>query len=670
MRESETDFSQVEIDNTLALLVDTQTWIQRRTDKVRLIDTYTVRRTIQFEIELPVWALEAAGSKDCRLILPVAVFGRGQALRNLEVTVGQEPAGTLTSRAGERLTRLLGERLRKNGDLGIPEATREFLDSLLGITLTGEPRDDPAAPGQHAARKVEEHNYILFVTSDRSIAATHGAAGSRFTLQIETDQTLVNELDRQPNVIARTLEAIGLESAARSTQLPANRDSEDQSEGRRGKISLLGGVLDFFRRTRDFLREDDTAFIVAQVISGFGDAGSWQLEVYAPDELRITDGAILWWPTPEPSDEGEQETGKIPASVGRGKAPPTRRASTAVALTRFRVAADSITHIGMLIAGASVLLLGVAVLIAAYGNTGPIVDAIVAILVIAPSLGSSIVTNPDSHEMAGSYLRPHRKWIYAIGVVSAIGAGLFIIYGLLSLEVVETACAEETEGERPGASRECIADRGPFKAFDDVWNGALGLEGFAIAALFSFFLLLATWALLGWIFLKLDRLNQDVEDRKRRSRELLPSEGPDLSLRAFVESTSDWTGGVNRKERARAGLPLMTLSADAIDIGPRAIFRLPKATAEPTRERRLDGREKFSDSPTRDRGLWRRFTNVPFRGATPPEWFFWAGDIEADFSADAGFSEAQILERLDPGEIPEMSDQPGESGAVPGGDQT
>ncbi len=132
-REGESDFSQREIDKSLALLIDTKAWILRRIDRVHLIDTYTVRRTIHFEIELPDWALEAARQDDCRLILPLAVFGGGQALRNLEVTVGQDPAGTLTRHAGDTLTRLMNERLKKNGDLGIPRATRDFMSLQVDL---------------------------------------------------------------------------------------------------------------------------------------------------------------------------------------------------------------------------------------------------------------------------------------------------------------------------------------------------------------------------------------------------------------------------------------------------------------------------------------------------------------------------------------------------------
>jgi hypothetical protein len=630
MREGEADFSQREVDATLALLIDTKAWIQRRTDRITLVDTYTIRRSITFEIELPEWTDRAVKETDCRLILPIGVFGGGQALRNLEVTFGQDPAGTLTRHGGDRLTKLLRERLQKNGDLGIPEGTRHFLDELLQLDS-----DDAGASGRGSYKK---GNYVLFVTSDKELREASNA-GSRFVITINTDQTLVRELgaDKQSPSIKRALRAIGL---GRVT-------TDDQAGGRRP-----GLVRRSFAKAWSVLFPSNLAFVLAQTFSGFGDARSWQLEIYAPEELRISDGVLIWWP-----DDGSPKAGE--SALASGEALPTRRARSMVALTRFRIQADSIIHIGQLVTYATIVLLAVAIGIALDGSGGPIVDAVVAVLVIAPSLGASIVTNPENHEMAGDFLKPLRARIYAVGAFAALAAALFIIFGLTPgtsdcEPIKERATLAEVE---VGAFLdECQDTKASFWKGETQWNLQETLDSWSVAGKLAFLAMLLLFIFISQIGLSFEAIKRDINRRRKWSETILArGERPDKDLHqeVFLETTGDERSRRGpqgpyrsaRSSRQEEGKPpLLTLSTDAIDLGPRAVFRVPLGSEGIAS---IDGYEKSDKGDQREAPCWERGEHrrdIPalfdrfFSGIwiqdRPPGWFFWSSDIEADYIRD------------------------------------
>jgi hypothetical protein len=636
VREDEADFSQREIDTSLALLIDTCAWIQRRTDRIHLIDTFTVRRSILFEIELPMWAQLAARQADCRLILPVAIMGGGSALRNLEVTVGQEPAGTLTRRGGDRLTGLIRERLRKNGDLGIPEQTSSFVDHLL--------RMEPDSSGSNGNKSLKNRNYILYVTTDKQISEEQDLAGARFSLTVGTDQTIVRELETQPASIAKTLRAIGLGRVAKDAEEnPTNKNPADKDpaeETQSNEPTRGPGKIGRLRKFWTNLFPTNTAFVVAQPISGFGDAQSWQLEIYAPDELRITDGALVYWPDTEVQEGAWSESEKLNKQLRRSKnAPTTQRGSTAVALTRFRISAESMTHIGMLIGGASVTLLFAAIFIALYGGGNEIVDAVVAILIIAPSLGASIVTNPDSHEMAGQYLRPYRQRIYSIGVASAVGAAAFILFGLASDDLAPSS----------------KSGNGAFQVINNIMESLPKTPAvFAVIALVAMVGALLFLALTFW---RLHRMTKDQEERSERSKHFLSSDINDLDLNAFLESTDDprrkiksldqWEKDRATMKRRGESVPDLSVSIDALDIGPRAIFRIPPNTARELTDWdwRIVKGKKAGLRSWKYLGLFNRFYNSEWTGDVPPDWFYWTGDIDPDYTPDTNFY---------PGERPDL----------------
>ena len=399
----------------------------------------------------------------------------------------------------------------------------------------------------------------------------------------------------------------------------------------------------------------DTAFVVAQVISGFGDARSWQLEIYAPDELRISDGALIWWDPDEgeaPPEEND-EKGRS-AKVMNGHAPATRRGTSAVALTRFRVQADSIRHIGLLVTYATIILLAVAIGIALSGGSGPIVDAVVAVLVIAPSLGASIVTNPESHEMAGDYLKPLRQRIYLVGFLAALAAAFFIIFGLSEGGPVEAFCTNQSANSlTPEQLRKCADERN--------WTDW---------SYFSFGLMAIAFGGLLWVATSFHWQQLDINRRNRLSGKLLAQDSDHLKepkLKVFEERTDDerirrglWgrkRSILNSRTRKVTEEPLQTISTDPIDLGPRAIFRMPSpenetrkprprrvepGSLEPpyivtrdgeppsrqTREERKEAREKVP-------GLFDRFFYGTWVGNEPPPWFFWSSDIEADYISES-----------------------------------
>jgi hypothetical protein len=454
----------------LAAILGSRRWVKRRVDRIEFLDLTTVRRTIVFMIDLA--ALAATRSSSCELI-PLGWF---MPWANAEVVLVDEDRRVttyLTSReSDDRVAGQICQRLRNlgmHGSAGLVRQIREHRTKPRPRKPTcGCSTDDECAPGyvelmndkwgcravrrlldelqrKHPDRKTVEGrqagelvqillawqtNFVLFAQ-----LATARASG-RATLQLSYDEEL---LDWEPPWERRNRELGGNDlprAEARECRRHISRGgpfSQDLDAllpwGPRGRIAgaRSSAVRSLGRRGLLGL----TWHVAWHQASGL-DVTDHHVEVILPPELTIVRMRMLRirgrrrYAT-RADQVGSRATIVTPPLPDRSrKARPPVPTLLSMVITERSAAS---WYGGFWIAS----LTGAAILASALWRLREIVDhtdAVAAILVVAPTLVSTLLAVRAGSEIAEQLTAGPRRLIGAVGALAALCAVGLVVQGM------------------------------------------------------------------------------------------------------------------------------------------------------------------------------------------------------------------------------------------------